>query len=226
MAPTPTRTGTRSTLLAGASGLIGRALLPLLLQSTRYTHVHVLLRRSVPDLPAHDKQQIHLVDFAQLPVLPGVDDVFVALGTTIKAAGSQDAFRRIDFDAVVATARAALAAGARRLLVVSALGADPASRTFYNRVKGEMQQAVTALGYESVIIAQPSLLLGDRARLGQPARRGEEWAIRLLHPALRWVPRSVRPIQADSVAQAMLRAALSAAPGVTVLSSGQMQAAP
>ncbi len=210
-------------MLAGASGLVGRSLLALLIESPRYAHVHVLLRRSVRDFPEHPKLQIHIVDFDRLPALPAVDDVFIALGTTIKVAGSQTSFRRVDFDAVLNTARAGKAAGARRLLVVSALGADPRSRVFYNRVKGEMQQAVAALGYASTIIAQPSLLVGDRAALGQPARSGEEWAKRLLRPVRGWIPRGVRPIDADVVARAMLRAALEATPGLTVLRSGDMQ---
>ncbi len=210
-------------MLAGATGLIGRSLLALMLKSTQYARVHVLLRRTVTDLPAHPKLQVHTVDFAHMAALPAADDVFITLGTTIKQAGSEAAFRRVDFDAVLHTARAGRVAGAKRLLVVSALGADPTSRVFYNRVKGEMQQAVATLGYDSVIIAQPSLLIGDRAALGQPTRAGEQWALRLLRPALSWVPRGVRPIRADVVARAMLAAAEQAMPGVTVLSSSEMQ---
>jgi uncharacterized protein YbjT (DUF2867 family) len=207
----------RIALLAGSTGLIGRALLPQLLASPRYTQVHALLRR--PSLPAQPKLHIHQVDFQALPALPHVDDVFIALGTTIKVAGSQAAFRRVDFDAVVNTARAALTAGATRLAVVSALGASAHSRVFYNRVKGEMQDAVAALGYQSVVIVQPSLLLGDRAALGQPVRTGEVWGGRLL---MGWLPRSVRPIPASQVAEAMLRALTSPRPGLTLLRSGEL----
>jgi uncharacterized protein YbjT (DUF2867 family) len=177
----------------------------------------------VAELPAHRKIRVMTVDFDRLPPLPRVDDVYIALGTTIKTAGSQAAFRRVDFDAVVNTARAAKASGAWRLLVVSALGADAKSRVFYNRVKGEMQQAITGLGYETVIIAQPSLLLGDRAVLGQKTRTAESLATGLLRPMLGLVPRRVRPIRADDVARAMIRAALAAKPGVTILGSGEMQ---
>ena len=223
MTEVPPPGDSRSALLAGASGLVGRSLLALLLASPRYRGVHALLRRPVPDLPAHPKLTVTVVDFEHLPALPPVDDVFIALGTTIKAAGSQAAFRRVDFDAVLNTARAGRVAGAKRLLVVSARGADATSRVFYNRVKGEMQRAVVELGYDCVVIAQPSLLLGDRAALGQPLRAGEAWAARLLRPALHWVPRGVRPIAADAVARALLRAAFEAEPGVTVLGSGQMQ---
>ena len=215
----------RVALLAGATGLIGRALLPLLLASDRYGVVHVLLRRAMPNLSAHPKLTPHVVDFAHLPeAFPTLDDVFIALGTTIKAAGSEAAFRQVDFDFVVNTARAARAAGATRLAVVSALGADVKSRVFYNRVKGEMQAAVSALGYDSVVLAQPSLLMGDRAALGQPRRAGEVWASRLLSPVMGLIPKSVRPIEASTVAQAMLTANLSGKPGVHILGSGAMQA--
>ena len=213
---------TRSALLAGASGLVGRALLARLLESPHYHRVHALLRRPVPALGAHRKLTARVVDFAALPALPPVDDVFIALGTTIRAAGSRQAFRQVDFDAVLATARAGRDVGAKRLLVVSALGADAASPVFYNRVKGEMQQAVADLGYDSVVIAQPSLLLGDRDALGQPRRAGEEWAQRLLRPLRGWLPARVRPIEAGEVAAAMLSAALEAKPGLRILRSSDM----
>ena len=220
----PTRA--RVALLAGATGLIGHALLAQLLACARYARVHALLRRPAPGLADNPKLALQIVDFAALEHrLPPVDDVYIALGTTIKVAGSEAAFRRIDFDAVVNTAQAARAAGATRLAVVSALGADAHSRIFYNRVKGEMQQAVQALGYASVVFAQPSLLIGDRLTLGQPERRAERWAERLLAPVMGLVPRGVRPITVDKVARALLQATLDARPSVRFLSSGDMQAA-
>ncbi|HEV7912747.1 MAG TPA: NAD(P)H-binding protein [Albitalea sp.] len=209
----------RKAVLAGATGLVGRALLSELIASRRYAQVHALLRRAAPDLPADPKLRVQQIDFGRLPALPAVDDVFITLGTTIKVAGSQDAFRRVDFDAVLNTARAARAAGATQLVVVSALGADAKSRVFYNRVKGEMEGAVAEVGFDSVVIAQPSLLVGDRAALGQPLRAGEVWAKRLFG----WVPGNMRPIDAATVARALMRAALEAAPGKRVLSSAQMQ---
>jgi uncharacterized protein YbjT (DUF2867 family) len=212
----------RKAWLAGASGLVGRALLARLLADARYVQVLALLRRAV-DLPAHPRLACRQVDFDHLPPLALVDDVFIALGTTLKAAGSQAAFRKVDFDAVVNTARGGRAAGARRLMVVSALGADAGSRVFYNRVKGEMEQAVTALGYDTVVLAQPSLLLGDRAALGQPLRLGEAAAQWLLRPGLRLLPQRVRPIEATAVARALHEAAWNAATGVTRLPSARMQ---
>ena len=220
---TATDSTPRTALLAGASGLIGTALLALLRDSPRYRHTHVLLRRALPGVAADARVTPHVIDFGALPALPAVDDVFIALGTTIKVAGSQEAFRRVDLDHVVATARAARAAGARRLAVVSALGADPKSTVFYNRVKGEMQAAIALLGFESVVVAQPSLLIGDRSTLGQPTRSAEVWITRLLSPVMTLVPRGVRPIEARQVAHALLTATLNAPPGVHILSSGDMQ---
>jgi len=215
----------RTALLAGATGLVGRALVPMLLAGKHYRSVRVLLRRAAPEIKSSAKLKIHRVDFARLPtVFPTADDVFIALGTTIKVAGSEAAFREVDFDLVVNIARAARSAGATRLAVVSAMGANARSRVFYNRVKGEMQAAIAQLGYESVVIAQPSLLLGDRAALGQPARSGEIWATRLAGP-LGWIlPKAVRPISARTVASALLAAVLDAKPGVRVLKSGAMHA--
>lgn len=214
----------RSALLAGATGLIGRALLALLLAREAYRSVTVLARGPARGIAADPKLEWRGVDFAHLPdPFPAVDDLYVALGTTIKVAGSESAFRQVDFDYVVAIARAARQAGATRLAVVSALGADTKSRIFYNRVKGEMQEAIGRLGYESVALAQPSLLLGDRAALGQPVRRGEVLAARLLGPVLGLVPKSVRPIAARSVAAALVEATLAAQPGVRILGSAQMQ---
>ena len=213
----------RSALLAGTLGLVGQALLPLLLASDAYAVTHALLRRPLRDKSDQPKLRIHLVDFNSLPMLPPVDDVYIALGTTIKVAGSEAAFRQVDFDAVVSTARAARAAGATRLAVVSALGADAKAKVFYNRVKGEMQAAVCAMGYTSVVLAQPSLLLGDREVLGQTRRSGEVWATRFLSPFMSLVPRGVRPILATSVACAMVAALNEPAAGVQVLSSAQMQ---
>ena len=112
----------RTALLAGATGLIGRALLPLLQRNPRYERVHVLARKLPGDAATGPKTQIHVVDFAKLPAaFPRADDVYIALGTTIKVAGSEAAFRQVDFDFVVNTARAARTAGARRLAIVSAL---------------------------------------------------------------------------------------------------------
>ena len=209
-------------LLAGATGLVGRELASQLSASDEYTAVHVLLRRDVPELARLPKLAAHVVTFEHLPTLPAVDDVYIALGTTIKVAGSQEAFRRVDYDYVVAVARAGRAAGARRLGVVSALGADAKSSVFYNRVKGEMQATLGELGYESVVFAQPSLLLGDRESLGQPTRGAEAWTRTLLEPISWLVPAGVRPVRASGVAAALVRGVTAAPAGVSFIENRAM----
>ena len=210
----------RTALVAGATGLVGREILRGLLADDGVAQVHVLARRA-PDVQ-HPKLTVHPVDFAALPALPPVDEVYLALGTTIKVAGSQEAFRAVDYDATWNVARAALAAGARRLGLVSAMGADPRSSLFYSRVKGELEAALAGLGYEGVVVARPSMLAGDRASLGQPERGGEKLALgvsRWLGPL---IPRNYRSIQAADVARALLRA-VPVARGEQVLLSGAMQ---
>jgi uncharacterized protein YbjT (DUF2867 family) len=206
--------------LAGATGLVGRAILEGLLADRSVAAVHALGRRE-PGL-SHPKLIPHVVDFKALPSLPLLDEVYLALGTTIKAAGSQAAFRAVDFDANLAVARAALAAGARRAGLVSAMGADAKSRIFYNRVKGELEEALAQLPFEGLVIARPSLLVGDRAALGQPKRAAERVATavsRFLGPL---VPANYRPIAAADVARALL-ARVPKARGRVVLPSGEMQ---
>jgi uncharacterized protein YbjT (DUF2867 family) len=210
----------RTALLAGASGLVGRELLRLIVAEPRYGQVHNLVRRATGT--ANPKVVEHVVSFDALPALPRVDDAFITLGTTIKVAGSQEAFRRVDYDYVVAVARAARDAGATRLGIVSALGADAGSRVFYNRVKGEMQEAVFSLGYESVVIAQPSLLVGDREALGQPTRAGERWAQRLLTPMSALIPSSFRPVQARDVAASLLARVLVTERGNVIVPSREI----
>lgn len=216
----PAAAGARTVLLAGGSGLVGRELLRELLGDASTATVHAIGRRELP--LQHPRLVQHRVDFASLPALPGVDEAFVALGTTIKVAGSQAAFRAVDFDAVVAVAKAARSAGASRLGVVSAMGADARSRVFYNRVKGETEQALAALEFETLVVARPSLLVGDREALGQPARSGEAFGLR----ASRWlaplIPANYRPIAAGAVARALLHAVRETT-GQRVLLSGEMQ---
>lgn len=215
-------TGSRVACLAGASGLVGRELLELLLADTRYGRVHSLVRRASNAPSADPKLVEQIVSFDALPALPHADDAYVALGTTIKVAGSQEAFRRVDLDYVVAVARAARTAGATRLGVVSALGADAKSKVFYNRVKGEMERAVLSLGYESVVLAQPSLLLGDRETLSQPARGGEVWARRLLGPVAGLIPAQFRPVRARDVAAALIARLHATERGSVVVPSREM----
>lgn len=217
--PAPTGASRRA-LLAGATGLVGREILTGLLADPSASEVHTLGRR--PLGLQHAKLTHHVVDFTALPSLPPIDEVYLALGSTIKVAGSQQAFRAVDYDANLAVARAAKEAGARRAGLVSAMGADPGSAIFYNRVKGELEKALEALGFEGLVIVRPSVLVGDRAALGQPERSGEKLALRvstLLRPL---VPRNYRSIAAGDVAAAVLSEVPQATRRI-VLHSGRMQ---
>jgi uncharacterized protein YbjT (DUF2867 family) len=211
---------TRSVILAGATGLVGRELLAGLLADPGVAEVHALGRRA----PAvrHAKLKAHVVDFSALPALPPADEAYLALGTTIKVAGSQAAFRAIDHDANLAVARAARVAGVRRIGLVSAMGADSKAGVFYNRVKGELEDALAQLPLEGLVIARPSLLVGDRESLGQPVRSGETWGFALGKALGFLIPANYKPIEAASVARALL-AAVPKAQGRRVLLSGEMR---
>ena len=207
-----------SALLAGFTGLVGQEIAK---QWTRDEPLHLLVRRDIK--PLHASHRVHVVDFAALPPLPRATHAYCALGTTIAQAGSQAAFRAVDFDAVLAFARAARAAGVTHFGAVSALGADATSGSFYSRTKGEAEAALQTLGFRCLVLARPSLLSGDRAALGQPTRLGERLALALASPLAPLLPRAWRPIAAATVARALVRALQQAAPGVQVLSSAAMQ---
>jgi len=214
---------TRIVALAGASGLVGREILRGLVADPSVSAIHVLGRRALETTP---KVVSHVVDFRSLPALPdginAVDEVYLALGTTIKVAGSQQAFRAVDLDANLAVARAAISAGARRAGLVSAMGASAKSGIFYSRTKGELEDALTALAFEGLVIARPSMLAGDRGSLGQPVRPGEGYALtvsRLLGPL---IPKNYRSVAAADVANALLMR-VPVARGREVVLSGDMQ---
>ena len=211
---------TRAVALAGATGLVGRIILEGLLADESVAAVHALGRRE-PGV-SHPKLTPHVVDFKVLPPLPPIDEVYLALGTTIKAAGSRAAFRAVDYDANLSAAHAALAAGARRCGLVSAMGANAKSRIFYNRVKGETEDELARLQFEGLVTARPSLLVGDRESFGQPARPAERVATavgKLLGPL---APANYRPVAAADVARALL-ARVPAARGRVVLLSGELR---
>ncbi len=210
----------RTVVIAGASGLVGTQILQGLLADPQVAMVHSLARR--PAALEHPKLLTHVVDFNALPELPRADEAYLALGTTIKVAGSQTAFRAVDYDANLAVATAALAAGVTRVALVSAMGADPDSKVFYNRVKGELEAALAQMPFAALVIARPSLLLGDRVLLGQPARRGELLGETLNRTFGFLIPANYKPIKASAVASA-LRSALPGATGRTILPSGAMR---
>jgi uncharacterized protein YbjT (DUF2867 family) len=210
----------RTVVIAGASGLVGREILAGLLADTSVAAVHSLGRRR-PGV-GHPKLTSHVVDFAALPALPPADEAYLALGTTIKVAGSQAAFRAVDYDANLAVAKAALAAGVKRVGLVSAMGADSKSGIFYSRVKGELEEALEEIPFAGLVIARPSMLVGNREELGQPVRRGEVVASVLGKVGGFLIPANYKPIDASAVAKVLL-SHVPIAKGRAVLLSGSMR---
>ena len=213
----------RVAMVAGATGLVGRAVLAALLADKNYSAVHVVGRRKLPQ--THPKLTQHIVDFAALPELPRTDDVFICLGTTIKVAGSRAAFRAVDYDAVLALGLATYRKGATRLGVVSAMGADATSKVFYSRVKGEMEHALVKVGFKSVTFVRPSLLAGDRETLNQTNRPGERIGLLVTQVFNPFIPANYRSVRAEDVAYALLKSVKSGTPGVQTLLSGALQGA-
>jgi uncharacterized protein YbjT (DUF2867 family) len=201
-------------LLAGATGLTGEHLLDRLLNEPTVARVLAPSRRP---LAAHPHLENPVGELAALlPQLSGnVDIAFCCLGTTLKQAGSEAAFRAVDHDLVLAFAERARALGARHLLVISALGADAHSAVFYNRVKGELEAALQAQDWPQLTIVRPSLLLGARREF----RLGE----RLLAPLARWIPGKYRGIKACTLAHALWRLALEEQDGTRIIESDQLR---
>lgn len=202
-------------MLIGATGLVGQQVLQKALASERVRRVVAPTRRA---LPPHPKLINPVVDFDRLPDdAPwwAVDAVVCTLGTTLKVAGSQTAFYRVDHDLPLRVAQLALRHGAQAYALNSALGADPRSRVFYSRTKGELERDLRALGYPSLTLVRPGLIGGERHE-SRPAEqigvRVSQWLRPLLPPRYRVVP-------AERIAHHLLQAALAGAPGCNVLSS-------
>jgi uncharacterized protein YbjT (DUF2867 family) len=208
----------RTVLLLGATGLVGSECLRLLIADPTIERIVVLVRRGLERGTASNKVREEVVDFDALTErseLFKVDQIFSALGTTIKQAGSQSAFRRVDLEYPLAAARIGVKQGARHFLLVSAAGARSDSRIFYNRVKGELEDALRTMSYRSVTIVRPSLLMGDR----RSPRLGEEIGKRL-----GWIaPRKYKPILAATVAAALVQSARDDQPGLRIIESDEIR---
>jgi uncharacterized protein YbjT (DUF2867 family) len=204
----------KTALLAGATGLVGNALLPLLLASERYAKVIVVGRRPVAiDHPKLTQVVTELSKLEDERLRLIADDVYCCLGTTMRQAGFKEAFYEVDYLYVVKLAAITAANFAAQFLVVSALGADAESRFYYNKVKGEMEAAVKQTPFRAIHIFRPSLLLGQRAtpRLGE---RIGSWLLALARPLLRGSWQKYRPVTAATVARAMLQAAADDGGGI------------
>lgn len=204
----------RTALLVGATGLVGGECLQRLIAEPAYARVIVLSRREPGALAQHRKVERVVQDFGRLDevaVRLRADHVYCALGTTIAKAGSQARFREVDFGYPLRVATIARRQGATHFSLVSALGASRSSAFFYSRVKGEIEDALRAMDWPSLCLVRPSLIAGERAE-SRPLER-------LAERALRFAPRTWRPVPARDIAAAMVRNALASPPGVTVVES-------
>jgi uncharacterized protein YbjT (DUF2867 family) len=215
----------KSIALLGATGLVGGHCLHLLLEDPAFQRVVVASRRPLGPAPRSlappGKLEEHVLDFARLAEVEvdewlRVDAVLCALGTTLRQAGSQQRFREVDLGIPLALARRAVELGVLHFLLVSSVGASASSWFFYNRVKGELEDAVLALPFRSVTIARPSLLLGDRGE----RRPGEEVGKRLAF----LVPGRYKPVEASAVARVLVSAAREDRPGRRIYESEEIRA--
>src|SRR5688572_19436570 len=195
----------RCALVAGATGLVGGHVVERLAESADVDRVVVLVRKKTGKWPAKVEEKVVDYDALDPSAFEGVTEAYACLGTTIKKAGSQDAFRRVDHDYTLAVAHAAKAAGVEQFAVVSSVGASARSSNFYLRVKGETDEAVEKVGFGTLVIARPSILVGNR----EEHRPGEKVGVAVSR-AFSFVMvgglKKWRPIEARRVADAMIAA--------------------
>lgn len=202
----------KTAVVIGSTGLVGTELIHALSYSRHYEKIYVINRRQVEFVDVNVEPVV--LDFDKLETLnfPEGADYFCALGTTIKQTGSQESFRKVDYDYVLSFAKVAKKCAAKSFHMVSALGASLTSTNFYSRTKGEIEKAVADLGIKKLRIYQPSLLIGKRDKLGQPKRLGEEIVTALYYKSkflFSGILRKYEPITAEKVALAMAKNAIA-----------------
>jgi uncharacterized protein YbjT (DUF2867 family) len=208
---------TRNALILGASGMTGVCLLSRLLADGNYQQVYAAVRRPLKTL--HSKLHEWPIDGSILsPDAVAGGDVFCCLGTTMAKAGSKEAFRAVDYDLPLRWAREAKAAGMQRFFLISAMGANANSRIFYNCVKGELERELEGIGFESLLIFRPGLLLGERSE----KRPGEQFAKRLFAVLNPLLPMAWKGIPHDRVAESMLKASTQDWKGLHIFSNADM----
>jgi uncharacterized protein YbjT (DUF2867 family) len=207
----------KTAIIAGASGLVGSALLPMLLAHPEYSRVISLGRKKLPIV--HTKLEQRVVDFNDLSLYDNPSDhVYCCLGTTIRVAGSKERFFEIDHDYPLHLATAALRTGAKRYTVVTAVGSDPNSSIFYSSVKGKLEQHLQTLGYESVIIIRPSMLLGKRKET-RPAEYISKHLMTFLAPI---IPKRYRAVTDVEVAACMITHTLNKPGGIRLVENAEI----
>jgi uncharacterized protein YbjT (DUF2867 family) len=208
----------KTALIVGASGLIGKHLTQRLLVSNYYEKVKVIVRKPLNII--HPKLEQIVMDFDNLNISKILaDDIFCCLGTTMKQAGSKDAFYKVDFTYPLNFAKAGLANGAKRFLVVSSMGADEKSLVYYSRVKGEIEKALSDLRYPTLIILRPSMLEGER----ENPRMGEKIGNVVMNFFAPLIPDNYKVISGEKVAQAMLELAQKNIRNTDIFESGSLQ---
>ncbi len=189
----------KTAIVLGATGLIGKKVTEHLLKNDTYSTVIILVRKPLNINHPKLKQHIFNYDAIDNTLLKG-DDLFCCLGTTIKTAGSKEAFRKVDLDYVVNVAKASKGNGINHFAVISAMGANKNSTVFYNQIKGEMEESIKAIGFNSTYIIRPSLLLGDRKEFRFGELIGKFFMITLSF----LIPKKYRAIYDVQVAIAMI----------------------
>lgn len=203
-------------LVVGGTGLIGQALIELLLTDERYT-VIALIRKPLAII---HKRLIQVTFNFDSPdsTLVAADEIFCCLGTTIKVAGSKPAFYKVDFEYVLSIAQIGFSNGAKKFALVSSMGANQQSGIFYNHTKGAIEEAVSRIGYESIFILRPSILLGQRTTF----RLGEMIGKVLMTSFDFLIPKKYKAIHARQVARAMIATMNSNKTGLHVLESDEI----
>lgn len=213
----------KTALVVGATGLVGGELLSLLLKENYYSHVKVLARREIGI--EDPKLEIIIADFEDLTKLGkklAADDVYCCLGTTMKKSGSKEAFYKVDFHYPLELAKLAQAQKASQFFLVSAMGANIKSKIFYNKVKGEIEVAISSIPFQGVNVFRPSLLLGDR----KEQRIGEKFAIiisSIISPLMLGPLKKFKPIHASAIALGMLKIAKQELHGFYIFESDQIK---
>jgi uncharacterized protein YbjT (DUF2867 family) len=211
----------KTAVIAGYSGLIGSQLLKILIESDDYVKVIALGRRSL-DIQ-HPKLIQHNIDFNNIEIEEqNIDDVFCCLGTTMKKAGSKEKFRLVDFQYPVSLANYCLNKGAKQFSLVSSMGADEKSNIFYNKVKGEVEKAISNLGYHRLDIFRPSLLLGTRGESRFAEDLGKA-GMKLLGFLFMGPLKDYKAIESTKVARAMAYFSTETGSGTTIHLSGKLQ---
>jgi len=209
----------RTTIIAGASGLIGKELVQKLIKSDQYRLIYLLSRKKSGF--ASEKVRELVINFEKIGQLKFdelIDDVFCTLGTTMKQAGSRDNFKKVDYEYVVALANLGKQYGASKFIVVSAMGANSKSAVFYNKIKGMTEDALKNIGFNQLIILRPSLLLGERVE-----KRFAERLSGIFMKSFNFlIPDNYKAIQAEKVAGSMLKMALESKEKVLIVKSGEM----